>query len=239
MYRQVYSKNAYTRAATVVILDEFPKVAIKIKPISTGSFREIDILRSIRPHVNVISLTSSSTLPSGHHYLTFPLYETDLFIYMLRRSTKVHNPTIVKQIFAGLAVIHDHDVIHGDLQPSNILLNTSTMTVALTDFGKSFLKHEDVSENLNITTYSAPEMLTKSLPYTEKIDIYAAGLITHELYNGKQIYGQNVRFLEQKQEIFYDDIPVIGEMNFDQFKTWYETIARQPEKRPSAKNIIF
>ncbi|WP_224372615.1 bifunctional serine/threonine-protein kinase/formylglycine-generating enzyme family protein [Hyalangium versicolor] len=90
----------------------------------------------------------------------------------------------------GLAAAHRHGVLHRDLKPSNVLL-TEEGQVKLLDFGlaERFEPGEDtssVASQLMVGTlpYMAPELLGRA-PATPRSDIYALGLILHELCTGE------------------------------------------------------
>jgi eukaryotic-like serine/threonine-protein kinase len=87
----------------------------------------------------------------------------------------------------ALDYAHQHGVIHGNLKPRNILLN-SRMTVQsqvgeplLTDFG--FTKLLQQGSATTSPFYLSPEQI-RGNPATERSDIYALGVILYELCTG-------------------------------------------------------
>lgn len=91
--------------------------------------------------------------------------------------------------------LHDHGVVHGDLKPANIILKrtaTGGFTLKLIDFDAGFLEEEPRSgDRISFdTVYAAPETLLAleddSIRLTNKIDIFALGLIFHEYACGRQ-----------------------------------------------------
>ena len=74
------------------------------------------------------------------------------------------------------------DTMHRDMKPQNIMLQSvDDLTVKLIDFGfaKDF-KNKTLTHCCGSPRYMAPEQM-KCVPYNEKIDIWAIGLITFEL----------------------------------------------------------
>ncbi len=90
----------------------------------------------------------------------------------------------------GLAAAHRQGVLHRDLKPSNALV-TDTGEVKLLDFGlaERFVPGEaspsdSPSVLVGTRPYLAPELLERA-PATPKSDIYALGLVLHELCTGE------------------------------------------------------
>ena len=103
---------------------------------------------------------------------------------------------ITYQILKGLYYIHSCGVVHGDLKPNCILLN-SQMNVKLTNFRMS---HEiDVIANIsNFTTYELSykpiEMMFKNNVNNFASDVWATGCILAELlFQNNLFYGHNNR----------------------------------------------
>ncbi|HEX7571484.1 MAG TPA: SpoIIE family protein phosphatase [Bacteroidota bacterium] len=99
--------------------------------------------------------------------------------------------TIASQVTEAVGTIHEHGIIHKDLNPSNILFNVATGQVKISDFGiASFLEREaqsDTSVNLLEGTlpYISPEQtgrMNRSIDY--RTDFYSLGATLYELLLG-------------------------------------------------------
>jgi len=113
--------------------------------------------------------------------------------YLRRTSAtgKIPPPAEVVDLFTSLALAldtaHRHGVIHGNLKPTNILLDRSAPgpdgigTPLLTDFGAT--RFPPGRRGHDIPFYLAPEQV-KGAPASERSDIYALGVILYELYTG-------------------------------------------------------
>eukprot|EP01127_Copromyxa_protea_P010240 TRINITY_DN2483_c1_g1_i1.p1 TRINITY_DN2483_c1_g1~~TRINITY_DN2483_c1_g1_i1.p1 ORF type:complete len:746 (-),score=139.25 TRINITY_DN2483_c1_g1_i1:77-2110(-) len=94
-----------------------------------------------------------------------------------------------KQIFTGLLSIHSHDIIHRDIQPSNILLSEGEKNIYICDFGDAMAL--DGSKDGSKTTgclkgtpgYMAPEVV-RDQEYDMDADCWSAGVITLALFEG-------------------------------------------------------
>jgi serine/threonine protein kinase len=92
---------------------------------------------------------------------------------------------MVRDILQGLVDIHAAGVIHGDLKLENILLDEAGHC-KICDFGVAVHGPHRTTQ-CGSSVYMAPEMVTKSTPYTAAIDIWACGLILLQLYSGVTI----------------------------------------------------
>lgn len=99
------------------------------------------------------------------------------------------------QLLLGINYLHNQNIWHRDIKPENILI-TKNNIIKLADFGISkfeFLYDEQTYKILNLTNnvvtlwYRAPEVLL-GMPYNNKIDIWAAGVVMCEMIFGKCLF---------------------------------------------------
>jgi serine/threonine protein kinase len=113
---------------------------------------------------------------------------------------------IFLQILEGVGWVHKYRIIHGDIKPSNILLD-SQGRVKITDFGLSFMlrnrkkvKGEDLPGGT--LQYMSPEQLLNE-PVDLRSDIYSLGVTLFHMLTGevpsKEIK-RHVQFLEYHME---------------------------------------
>lgn len=104
---------------------------------------------------------------------------------------------ITQQIVKGLNSFHRLEMIHQDLRPHNIMIDSNNC-VKIIDFGATRVEGLIESntnleqENLQGTAlYSAPEYFLQEIG-TSKSDLFSLGVIVYQMLSGKLPYGVNV-----------------------------------------------
>ncbi len=97
---------------------------------------------------------------------------------------------IVIQITEILSSIHNHNIIHKDINPSNIIFNLETDKVKIIDFGISSIIASDSIVNANTLegtlAYISPEQTGRmNLPLDYRTDFYSLGVTFYELLTGQ------------------------------------------------------
>lgn len=102
--------------------------------------------------------------------------------------------SLVRQVAEAMAEAHDAHLVHGDLKPSNLMLDHGNR-VRILDFGLA--RHIDplstqstaVSEQHGTIAYMAPERLLGAASDVAS-DIYALGVVLYEAINGQRPFAQ-------------------------------------------------
>ncbi|KAI9206322.1 uncharacterized protein BJ171DRAFT_566676 [Polychytrium aggregatum] len=104
---------------------------------------------------------------------------------------------IVRQVASGMSYLHGKNIVHGDLKPANVLLDSDYRAV-ISDFGMSYVKHASSSskrigdaKNAGGTLhYMAPEMIDENDPHgsSKETDVYAFGLLLCEVFNNGRLW---------------------------------------------------
>ncbi|MFN8375285.1 MAG: protein kinase [Anaerolineae bacterium] len=98
--------------------------------------------------------------------------------------------TVVRQIADALHYAHEHNMIHRDVKPENILLKPAgdSYQGMLTDFGLAKLTEgigfTVTGKPLGTFTYMSPEQCRAEKGIDRRTDIYALGIVLYELTTG-------------------------------------------------------
>jgi serine/threonine protein kinase len=156
-----------------------------------NSEREVRILRRTAGP-NVIALWESFYDGAGHLVLVLPFLPLTLEqIIHEGRPFDVGTKACLKDLFKALAHIHSIGVIHRDVKPSNILLDSPDGPALLSDFGIAWSPTDPASEppnkkitDVGTTCYRPPEVLFGSTAYDTSFDLWAAGCVVAEVIRG-------------------------------------------------------
>lgn len=104
---------------------------------------------------------------------------------------------IIEQIARGLRALHRLEMLHQDLRPANVMIDSSG-TVKLIDFGATHVagvqEMTSGASHLSIlgtAQYTAPEYFL-SEPATERSDAFSLAVITYQMLTGQLPYGTAV-----------------------------------------------
>ena len=93
---------------------------------------------------------------------------------------------LAREIAGGLGALHQRDIVHRDVKPSNVMLDRER-AAALTDFGLArgyaYTTLTRPGQILGTLDYMAPELI-EGKPATPSSDIYALGCLVYECVTG-------------------------------------------------------
>ena len=181
------------------------QAALKFVPLDRKAARELEVWRDVSDLLNVLPLWDEGEW-NGQRVLAMPRAECDLRAY-LREQGGVIPPdeaiAILTDLAAALVALAERDgeaIVHRDLKPENILRWDGRWCIA--DFGIArYAERTTASETLKAYRswpYAAPE-LWKDERAESRTDVYAVGIIAHELLTGQRPFaGPTVdRYKEQ------------------------------------------
>lgn len=121
---------------------------------------------------------------------------------------------IIEQVAKGLQAFHRMEMLHQDLRPHNIMIDTHG-TVKIIDFGATRVAglaetYSPLSTHhlLGTAQYSAPEYFLGDEGSVES-DLFSLGIITYQMLTSKLPYGTKVariKSIHDQQKLQYDDI---------------------------------
>ena len=142
---------------------------------------------------------------------------------------------LLHDVAAGLEYLHEHDIVHQDIKPDNILLDDNC-NFLVTDFGISVASTGDVSAtsgSAGTTAYMAPERFDGT-PAVKASDIWSLGATAFELATGDVPFGDYGGMVQASGE----SIPLLPESYQPEVKEMITAcLAQQPWNRPFARDI--
>jgi cyclin-dependent kinase 7 len=118
--------------------------------------------------------------------LVMDFMDTDLEVVVKDTTivlTSAHIKCYIMQTLLGLEFLHDNWILHRDLKPNNLLINSKGV-LKIGDFGlaKAYGSPSRPYTHMVVTRwYRAPELLFGARFYSTGIDIWAVGCILAEL----------------------------------------------------------
>lgn len=202
--REIIGQGAYGVVCSALDLKTNQLVAIKKienvfdhRSLAKRTLRELKLCRSFA-HENILSLDRVMRPHSANFqniYLVSELMETDLacVIRSPQELTDEHCQFFIYQVLRGLKYIHSANVIHRDLKPRNLLVN-SNCDLKICDFGLARVDDPENSDRALMSSYvatrwyRAPEVILGRKRYTKAVDMWSVGCILAELVGRKPIF---------------------------------------------------
>ncbi|XP_038678188.1 cyclin-dependent kinase 1 [Scyliorhinus canicula] len=161
--------------------------------VPSTAIREISLLKELQ-HPNIVCL-QDVLMQDARLYLIFEFLSMDLKKYLDSLPTRqMMEQMLVKsylyQITQGIAFCHARRVLHRDLKPQNLLIDSKGV-IKLADFGlaRAFGVPVRVYTHEVVTLwYRAPEVLLGSARYSTPVDIWSIGTIFAEMATKRPLF---------------------------------------------------
>ena len=137
-------------------------------------------------HPNVVGIYDRGEW-EGTHYIAMEYVEGASLKDLIERGLEVGEAVeITRQVLAGAQFAHDNGVVHRDLKPGNVLVD-SEGRARVTDFGIARAGASEITQTgsvLGTAHYLSPEQ-AQGLEVKESSDVYSTGVILYEALTGK------------------------------------------------------
>ncbi|KAK1314627.1 Serine/threonine-protein kinase PEPKR2 [Acorus calamus] len=147
--------------------------------------REVEIMQHLSGHPGVVTLRAVYEDRESFHLVMEMCPGGRLLDQMIKegRYTERRAASIIRELVLVMKYCHDMGVVHRDIKPENVLL-TASGKMKLADFGLAtrITSGQSLSGIVGSPAYVAPEVLTGH--YSEKVDVWAAGVLLHALLVG-------------------------------------------------------
>ncbi|MEZ5386787.1 MAG: serine/threonine-protein kinase [Prosthecobacter sp.] len=168
-------------------------VAVKILPPKFGAEKEFaDRFKSEARamaklnHTNIVGVYDFGITSGGHLFLVIEWVEgNSLHDVIHAGSLSLRKATnLAIQLCEALTFAHEHQIIHRDIKPGNIMVNDADH-VKVADFGLARPVSDEAEEENPMGTpdYAAPEIRGGSV-IDHRVDIFAAGVVLYEMLTG-------------------------------------------------------
>lgn len=192
-YGMVLRARDTSDANTLVAIKRVNKEIFEEVILAKRILREIKLLAHFNDD-NIIGLRNILT-PKHEDFDSFfiimDIMETDLkqVLRSGQKLTDAHIQFFIYQALRALRVIHCAGVIHRDITPANILVNTNC-DLKICDFGlakEESDEGEDMTDYVTMRWYRAPELVMEHRNYTTQIDVWGIGCILGELLGSRPL----------------------------------------------------
>src|SRR5690554_6077138 len=171
------------------------EVAIKIlrgelsaDPVNLMRFqREANAVSGIS-HPNIVEIFDVGQ-EDGKHYIVMEIVRGKTLKQLIQQRGAIELDealVIMKQVVAGLAVAHKHNIVHRDIKPQNILMKDDG-TAKIADFGiarsQGATQLTQIDSVMGSVHYMAPET-ARGENASNQSDIYSIGIVFYELLVG-------------------------------------------------------
>jgi casein kinase II subunit alpha len=198
-YSEVFSGINTARGERCIIKVLKPVRSKKIK-------REVKILQNLAGGPNIIQLLDLVIEPESR---------TPAFIFELVENVdhRTLYPTLsdlevryyIFQLLRALDFAHSRGIMHRDVKPHNVMIDPTTRSLRLIDWGLAEFYHQAVPYNVRVASryYKGPELLVDLLEYDYALDMWSLGCMLggmifkiDTLFHGRDNNDQLVKIVE-------------------------------------------
>jgi len=174
---------------------------VAVKKITRQTFRKLSSVDLFGKEIKIWSILDNQYIVAflgicinaqDHYIVTEYMDGGNLQDFVLQQGgllTVQRILSFAKSMAAGVAYLHGHtpSIIHRDLTPNNVLLDSNFINCKVADFGLSRFKNPQglMSAAVGSLVYMAPEIY-KGERYNEKADVYSFAIILWFLFSKTQ-----------------------------------------------------
>ncbi|KPI85444.1 mitogen activated protein kinase putative (MPK11) [Leptomonas seymouri] len=178
---------------------------VAIKRVNKEIFDEVTLAKRILREIKLLAhfnddniiglrniLTPEDPENFEHFYIVMDIMETDLkqVLRSGQELTEAHTQFFIYQALRALHIIHSAGVIHRDITPANILVNTNC-DLKICDFGLAKEENDQgeyMTDYVTMRWYRAPELVMEDKDYSVQIDVWGIGCILGELLGSRPLF---------------------------------------------------
>jgi glycogen synthase kinase 3 beta len=202
--------------------------------------REVHILRSIDCRY-LLKLNDyyygPGISPRGRYaFIVMDLYPMTLGAYSATFSMPENPmPQIVRklfafQIFAGLNYLHQRNIVHRDIDLTNIFVDPDVGKLVIGDFGCAKVLEPDADSvpYMFSRPFRAPELILGQTRYGTAVDIWAAGCVYAQLLRGGQLFTGSSQY-----QFLHNIVSIVGTVPYAMLNKEMELKLHLPQSNSS------
>ncbi|KRX00212.1 Protein kinase-like domain [Pseudocohnilembus persalinus] len=181
----------------------------KLNPQEVLNFKnEVNVLKEL-DHPNIIKINQFYEDSQNYYLIMEYIQGKDLLDEIQETETfnEIVVAQIMEQIFGALNYSHQNNLVHRDIKPENIMVEKDNQNILqsqqenkynikIIDWGTGIKFDQNdskfITQKCGSVDYAAPEVFQGK--YTEKCDIWSAGVIMYILLGGYHPFGQSTSF---------------------------------------------
>ncbi|HRK78125.1 MAG TPA: protein kinase [Thiobacillus sp.] len=147
------------------------------------------------------------------------------------------------QMAEALAFAHEHDVIHRDVKPANVVVTGRRGRIKLTDFGIAHFVNSDhthVGQMLGSPRYMSPEQ-AMGREINGRSDIFSLGAVLYEMLTGRYAFdGDSLPAIVYRvvNEAPVPAVTLRPQLPPDLARLLARMLHKNPEARPDARSLV-
>ncbi|XP_063048794.1 serine/threonine-protein kinase pim-2-like [Engraulis encrasicolus] len=150
-----------------------------------------------------------------------------------RRPSEQEASAIMRQVVLAAKHCHDHGVLHRDIKPQNILINTDTKAVKLIDFGcGDFLREGPYTSFSGTWAFMPPELFVQGSYGAQQATVWSLGVLLYYLVKGVLPFYSEEDIVEKKIR------PRLRKLSPDCRNLVLTCLRKDPAARPSLDSIL-
>ncbi|MEP6859706.1 MAG: serine/threonine-protein kinase [Deltaproteobacteria bacterium] len=192
--------------------------------------REQQLVTTLPSHPNVVRGIEADAV-AERPYLAMELVPGQDLRRMLAPSPMPRHSAlaIVRAACDAASHLHANGWIHGDINPSNLVIDTASDRVVLIDLGIA-RPIAEAGTPRGTHAYMAPEQV-RGEAWTPATDVFALGVVLWELCAGARLFHRGPSYLSMQAVIDFDP-PALSERDLDSIAR--AALVKDPAKRISS-----